>query len=442
MDETKYLKKKLANMELELEKVKAIANSQANMEELRNFRNMVDSQADYKNTSPKAGRVPRDWGVCMLTLNPIEEPVRAGDGNVYERWAIARYLAENNHRSPLTTCPISPELTPLDDEPQYGAPQVARVQQPQPLRPEEAPGSRAGVVLDRSALQRMLSEEAQNPQEQVGEQFSQLHLGGSQRVPPSGARPLREQRSERAAPQSTMRWGALGSEFEASVLSTAVADPTLYHRVSNTPGFGLYASEEAKQEEKRRSMGLMSMLHGLFGAPPAPDTHGPRAPGPISQLRNLFMPPVAEHGAGGAEEEARGPGPVTQMGQWLDGLVGGCRSELGHDSLPRRTHAPHHAPHHAPPPDPRAPAQYHQHAEHVQGHVQGHVREAVYGAPQAPSAASSACSCASHVRAAPAVYGAPQAQQQYEGGGERRAQYEGRGERVQYGAPQARSVLF
>ena len=57
----------------------------------------------------------KDWGECPLTFDSIKEPVRAGDGNVYERWAIKKWLEENGNRSPLTNVIISSELTPLQD---------------------------------------------------------------------------------------------------------------------------------------------------------------------------------------------------------------------------------------------------------------------------------------------------------------------------------------
>jgi len=57
----------------------------------------------------------KDWGECPLTFDSIKEPVRAADGNVYERWAIKKWLEENGNRSPLTNVVIGPELTPLQD---------------------------------------------------------------------------------------------------------------------------------------------------------------------------------------------------------------------------------------------------------------------------------------------------------------------------------------
>ncbi len=44
----------------------------------------------------------KDWGECMLTFDKIKEPVKAADGHIYERWAIAKWLSENANRSPLT----------------------------------------------------------------------------------------------------------------------------------------------------------------------------------------------------------------------------------------------------------------------------------------------------------------------------------------------------
>jgi hypothetical protein len=38
----------------------------------------------------------------MLTFDKIKEPVKAADGHIYERWAIAKWLSENANRSPLT----------------------------------------------------------------------------------------------------------------------------------------------------------------------------------------------------------------------------------------------------------------------------------------------------------------------------------------------------
>jgi hypothetical protein len=70
--------------------------------------------SEIRNRTPGKKRI-KDWGECPLTFDSIKEPVRAGDGNVYERWAIKKWLEENGNRSPLTNVIISPELTPLMD---------------------------------------------------------------------------------------------------------------------------------------------------------------------------------------------------------------------------------------------------------------------------------------------------------------------------------------
>ena len=70
--------------------------------------------SEIRNRTPGKKR-QKDWGECPLTFDSIKEPVRAGDGNVYERWAIKKWLAENGNRSPLTNVVITPELTPLQD---------------------------------------------------------------------------------------------------------------------------------------------------------------------------------------------------------------------------------------------------------------------------------------------------------------------------------------
>lgn len=62
----------------------------------------------------EADRAKR-WGECPLTMDAIKEPVRAGDGKVYERWAIEKWLKENANRSPLTNVKIDPKLTLLTD---------------------------------------------------------------------------------------------------------------------------------------------------------------------------------------------------------------------------------------------------------------------------------------------------------------------------------------
>ena len=69
-----------------------------------------------KMANAKAGKAPaKDWGECVLTCEAIKVPVRAQDGHIYERWAIEKWLRENNNRSPLNNITISPELTPLTD---------------------------------------------------------------------------------------------------------------------------------------------------------------------------------------------------------------------------------------------------------------------------------------------------------------------------------------
>lgn len=70
--------------------------------------------SEIRNRTPGKKRL-KDWGECPLTFDSIKEPVRAGDGNVYERWAIKKWLEENGNRSPLTNVVITPELTPLLD---------------------------------------------------------------------------------------------------------------------------------------------------------------------------------------------------------------------------------------------------------------------------------------------------------------------------------------
>jgi hypothetical protein len=70
--------------------------------------------SEIRNRTPGKKRI-KDWGECPLTFDAIKEPVRAGDGNVYERWAIKKWLEENGNRSPLTNVIISAVLTPLQD---------------------------------------------------------------------------------------------------------------------------------------------------------------------------------------------------------------------------------------------------------------------------------------------------------------------------------------
>ena len=70
--------------------------------------------SEIRNRTPGKKR-QKDWGECPLTFDAIKEPVRAADGNVYERWAIKKWLEENGNRSPLTNVIISPDLTPLQD---------------------------------------------------------------------------------------------------------------------------------------------------------------------------------------------------------------------------------------------------------------------------------------------------------------------------------------
>lgn len=70
--------------------------------------------SEIRNRTPGKKRL-KDWGECPLTFDAIKEPVRAGDGNVYERWAIKKWLEENGNRSPLTNVIISSVLTPLQD---------------------------------------------------------------------------------------------------------------------------------------------------------------------------------------------------------------------------------------------------------------------------------------------------------------------------------------
>ena len=71
--------------------------------------------SEIRNRTPGRKRA-KDWGECPLTFDKIKEPVRAGDGKVYEKWAIKKWLEENNNRSPLTNTNIGPVLTPLTDE--------------------------------------------------------------------------------------------------------------------------------------------------------------------------------------------------------------------------------------------------------------------------------------------------------------------------------------
>lgn len=71
--------------------------------------------SEIRNRTPGRKRA-KDWGECPLTFDKIKEPVRAGDGKVYERWAIKKWLEENNNRSPLTNTNIGPTLVPLTDE--------------------------------------------------------------------------------------------------------------------------------------------------------------------------------------------------------------------------------------------------------------------------------------------------------------------------------------
>ena len=70
--------------------------------------------SEIRNRTPGKKR-QKDWGECPLTFDKIKEPVRAMDGNVYERWAIKKWLEENGNRSPLTNVVIDPTLTPLQD---------------------------------------------------------------------------------------------------------------------------------------------------------------------------------------------------------------------------------------------------------------------------------------------------------------------------------------
>ena len=70
--------------------------------------------SEIRNRTPGKKRL-KDWGECPLTFDAIKEPVRAADGNVYERWAIKKWLEENGNRSPLTNVIINPSLTPLLD---------------------------------------------------------------------------------------------------------------------------------------------------------------------------------------------------------------------------------------------------------------------------------------------------------------------------------------
>jgi hypothetical protein len=70
--------------------------------------------SEIRNRTP-GKKVQKDWGECPLTFDTIKEPVRAMDGKVYERWAIEKWLAENNNRSPLTNVVIGSTLTPLSD---------------------------------------------------------------------------------------------------------------------------------------------------------------------------------------------------------------------------------------------------------------------------------------------------------------------------------------
>lgn len=70
--------------------------------------------SEIRNRTPGKRR-QKDWGECPLTFDVIQHPVRAGDGKVYERWAIEKWLKENGNRSPLTNVVIDPKLIPLAD---------------------------------------------------------------------------------------------------------------------------------------------------------------------------------------------------------------------------------------------------------------------------------------------------------------------------------------
>jgi len=75
--------------------------------------------SDIRKKTPRGKREASkaNWGDCPLTMDTIKVPVRAGDGKVYERWAIEKWLKENANRSPLTNVIIDPKLTPLDAPP-------------------------------------------------------------------------------------------------------------------------------------------------------------------------------------------------------------------------------------------------------------------------------------------------------------------------------------
>eukprot|EP00286_Rhodomonas_abbreviata_P014640 CAMPEP_0181331360 /NCGR_PEP_ID=MMETSP1101-20121128/24454_1 /TAXON_ID=46948 /ORGANISM="Rhodomonas abbreviata, Strain Caron Lab Isolate" /LENGTH=555 /DNA_ID=CAMNT_0023440803 /DNA_START=44 /DNA_END=1711 /DNA_ORIENTATION=- len=372
--------KNVADSGVDLKNIRAMVSAQAPMsDELRRFGSMVDVQAQFRN----------DWGECMLTLQKIQEPVRAGDGNVYERWAIEKWLASNNNCSPLTMCRISPELTPLTGNaghvaappeidhaaflqgvgapqahllnpqmlPQQGHVHQPALQHPHSVSLPDAPSSRHGGSFNREDLQRMLDQEAPVAQ------MEQMHL---QRETPNGSvrggrpAPLQRESSQDSQGSASLRspqplkYGPLGDSFEISALSTAMQDPEVYKRLSNTPAFGTYATEQAKEEEKRRSLGFMSLFKHLFhregeeaeaGSSAAATTkheavtshwHAPPPqPGPISLLRNLIMPTVDEAApARAAQHEVVpvGPGPLSQMRNLFEGVMGECRSDVARDS--------------------------------------------------------------------------------------------------------------
>ena len=90
-----------------------------------------------------ARKVRKDWGECMLTFDSIKEAVKAADGHIYERWAIAKWLSENGNRSPLTNQVIASTLVVLTDQDEG---QGARhVEAPSPV---QARGGVGGGAVD------------------------------------------------------------------------------------------------------------------------------------------------------------------------------------------------------------------------------------------------------------------------------------------------------
>jgi len=95
-----------------------------------------------------ARKVRKDWGECMLTFDSIKEAVKAADGHIYERWAIAKWLSENGNRSPLTNQVIASTLVVLTDQDEG---QGARhVEAPSPV---QARGGVGGGAVDGSVAE-------------------------------------------------------------------------------------------------------------------------------------------------------------------------------------------------------------------------------------------------------------------------------------------------